>query len=58
MQPDNAAAACWIEIIEPHNLAKHQPRGGYMLVDRQVQMTCAKSSSIHLEDEIRARVVS
>src|ERR1700722_13032753 len=53
-----AAAACWIEIIEPHSLAKHQPRAGYLLADRQVQMTCAKGAGIRLGDEIRARVVS
>jgi hypothetical protein len=52
-----AAAACWIEIIEPHNLAKHQPRGGYLLDNRQIQMTCARSSGVQLGDEIRARVV-
>ena len=52
-----AAAACWIEIIEPHNLAKHQPRGGYVLDNRQIQMTCAKSAGVRLGDEIRLRVV-
>jgi hypothetical protein len=34
---DAAAGTCRIEIVEPHNLAKHQPRGGYMLDNRQVQ---------------------
>jgi hypothetical protein len=52
-----AAAACWIEIIEPHNLAVHQPPGGYLLENRQVQMTWAKNSGIRLGDEIRLRVV-
>jgi hypothetical protein len=43
--PEGAAAGtCRVEIVEPLNLAKHQPRGGYMLVNRQVQMTCAKSA--------------
>jgi hypothetical protein len=51
-----AAAACWIEIIEPPNLAKHQPRGGYLLDNRQVQMTCAKSACVCLGDEIKFRV--
>jgi hypothetical protein len=51
-----AAAACWIEIIEPHNLAVHQPPGGYLLDYRQVQMTCAKNSGIRLGDEIRLRM--
>jgi hypothetical protein len=52
-----AAAACWIEVIEPHNLAVHQPPGGYLLDNRQVQMTCAKSAGVHLGDKIRLRVV-
>lgn len=52
-----AAADCWIEVVEPHNLAKHQPRGGYILDNRQVQMTCAKSAGVRLGDEIRFRAV-
>jgi hypothetical protein len=52
-----AAAASWIEVIEPHNLAVHQPPGGYLLDNRQVQMTCAKSAGVRLGDEIRLRVV-
>ena len=52
-----AAAACRIEVIEPHNLAVHQPPGGYLLDNRQVQMTSAKSAGVHLGDEIRLRVV-
>jgi hypothetical protein len=56
--PESAAAGnCRVEIIEPLNLAKHQSRGGYILDNRQVQMTCAKSAGVHLGDEIRARVV-
>ena len=55
--PEGAAAGtCRVEIIEPLNLAKHQPRGGYMLVNRQVQMTCAKSAGVRLGDEIKFRV--
>jgi hypothetical protein len=54
---DAATATCWIEIIEPHNLAKHQPHGGYILDNRQVQMTCAKGAGVSLGDEIRAKVV-
>ena len=52
-----AAAASWIEVIEPHNLAVHQPPGGYPLDNRQVQLTCAKSAGVRLGDEIRLRVV-
>ena len=56
---ENAAAdTCRVEIVEPHNLIKNQPRGGYMLVDRHVQMTCAKSAEVRLGQEIKFRVVS
>ena len=55
--PEGAAAGtCSVEIIEPLNLAKHQPRGGYLLDNRQVQMTCAKSAGVRLGDEIKFRV--
>jgi hypothetical protein len=58
IDPEGAAAAdCWIEVIEPHNLAVHQPPGGYPLDNRQVQLTCAKSAGVRLGDEIRLRVV-
>jgi hypothetical protein len=58
IDPEGAAAdAIWIEVIEPHNLAVHQPPGGYLLDNRQIQMTCAKSAGIHLGDEMRLRVV-
>jgi hypothetical protein len=57
--PEGAAAGtCRVEIIEPLNLVKHQPPGGYMLVNRQVQMTCAKSAGVCLGDEIKFRVVA
>ena len=56
--PEGAAAGtCWMEIIEPHNLAKHQPRRGYMLDNRQVQMTCAKSAGVRLGYKIKFRMV-
>jgi hypothetical protein len=56
--PDDAGAApCRVEIIEPHNLAIHEPPGGFMLANRQIQMTCAKNSGVCLGDEIRLRVV-
>jgi hypothetical protein len=58
LDPEDAAAApCRVEIIEPHNLAVHQPPGGYLLDNRQIQMTCAKGAGVRLGDEIRARVV-
>jgi hypothetical protein len=54
---DAAATPCRVEIIEPHNLAIHEPPGGYLLDNRQIQMTCAKSSGIRLGDEIRLRLI-
>ena len=48
----------WVQIIEPHKLVKHQPHGGYMLDNRQVQMTCAKSAGVSLGDRIKFRIVS
>jgi len=47
----------WVQIVEPHELAKHQPLGGYMLDNRQVQMTCAKGAGISLGDRIKFRIV-
>jgi len=54
---DAAAARCQVEVIQPHNLAIHQPPGGYMLDNRQVQMTCAKSAGVDLGDRIKFRVI-
>lgn len=48
----------WVQVVEPHELVKHQPPGGYMLDNRQVQMTCAKNSGISLGDRIKLRIVS
>ena len=56
--PEGAAAdTCRVEIIEPHNLITHQPHGGYMLDNSQVQMTCARSSGVCLGQQIKFRVV-
>ena len=56
--PENAGAdTCRVEIIEPHNLIKNQPPGGYILANRHVQMTCAKSAQVRLGQEIKFRVV-
>ena len=58
IDPEDAAAApCRVEIVEPHNLAIHEPPGGYLLDNRQIQMTCAKSAGTRLGDEIRLRVI-
>jgi hypothetical protein len=35
----------------------HEPPGGLMLANRQIQMTCAKNSGVCLGDEIKLRVV-
>ena len=56
--PENAGAdTCRVEIIEPHNLIKNQPPGGYILANRHVQMTCAKCAQVRLGQEIKFRVV-
>jgi hypothetical protein len=47
----------WVQIVEPHKMVKHQPHGGYMLENRQVQITCAKSAGISLGDRIKFRIV-
>jgi hypothetical protein len=47
----------WVQIIEPHKLVKHQPHGGYILDNRQVKMTCAKSAGVSLGDRIKFRIV-
>jgi len=52
-----SVGAWWIQIVEPHELVKHQPLGGYMLDNRQVQMTCAKSAGVRLGDRIKFKVV-
>jgi hypothetical protein len=58
IDPEDAAAApCRVEIVGPHTLIVHQPPGGYMLDNRQIQITCAKSAGIRLGDEIRLRVI-
>jgi|HubBroStandDraft_6_1064221.scaffolds.fasta_scaffold111985_2 hypothetical protein len=54
---DASAAACRVEIVEPHHLAIHAPPGGYLLDNRQVQMTCANSAGVRLGDAIKLRVV-
>jgi hypothetical protein len=54
---DAAAGACRVEVVEPLNLIKSQPRGGYALENRHIQMTCAKSAEVHLGQEIKFRVV-
>jgi hypothetical protein len=57
--PEGAAAApCRVDIVEPHTLIVHQPPGGYLLEDRQVHMTCAKSAGVRLGDEIKFMVAS
>ena len=48
----------WVQIVEPHELVKHQPSGGYILDNRHVQLTCAKNSGISLGDRIIFRIVS
>src|SRR5450755_3707120 len=41
--PEGAAAGMsWVKIVEPHEMIKHQPPGGYLLDNRHLQLTCAK----------------
>ena len=57
--PEDAAAGMhWAQIVEPHELIKHQPPGGYMLDNRHLQLTFAKGSGVQLGDRIKFRVVS
>ena len=57
--PEDAAMGMhWVQIVEPHELAKHQPPGGYILDNRHVQLTCAKSSGVSLGDRIKFRIIS
>jgi hypothetical protein len=56
---EGASVGTWrVQIVEPHELIQHQPPGGYMLDNRQVQMTCAKTAGIRLGDRIKFRIVS
>jgi hypothetical protein len=48
----------WIQIVEPHELVKRQTPGGYVLDNRKVQLTCAKSAGVSLGDRIKFRIVS
>jgi hypothetical protein len=46
-----------VEIFEPLNLIKHQPPGGYLIDNRQVRLTCAKSAGVRIGDSIRFRTI-
>ncbi|MBV9105315.1 MAG: hypothetical protein JO313_04755 [Verrucomicrobia bacterium] len=57
--PEGASVGTWwVQIIEPPELVKHQPPGGYILDNRQVHMTCAKSAGVSLGDRIKFTIVS
>ena len=59
IDPEDAAMGMhWVQIFEPYELAKHQPPGGYILDNRHVQLTCAKSSGVSLGDRIKFRITS
>ena len=55
---DAAAGMSWVKVVEPQELVKHQPTGGYMVDNRHLQMTCAKSAGVRLGDRIKFRIVS
>ena len=48
---------CWVQIVEPHHLLKHQPDGGYMLDNRRVQMTFLRRAEIRLSDRVKFRIL-
>ena len=48
----------WVQIVEPQELAKDQPSGGYLIDNRRVQMTFAKSAGLDLGDRIKFRIDS
>jgi hypothetical protein len=54
---DGAGSTCWVKVVEPHRLIKHQPDAGYMLDNRKVQMTCSKRDEVRLGDQIKFRIV-
>jgi hypothetical protein len=47
-----------VEAVEPLELIKHQPPGGYFLDNHQVKLTCAKSAGVRLGDPIKFRIIS
>jgi hypothetical protein len=52
--PEGAAARMsWVKIVEPHEMIKHQPPGGYILDNRHLQLTCAKNAGVSLGDRIK-----
>jgi hypothetical protein len=56
---EGASVGTWsVQVVEPHELVKHQPVGGYLFDNRQVQLTCAKSAGVGLGDRIKFRIVS
>ncbi len=57
LDPDGlATAGARIVILEPLELTKHQPPGGYILDDRRLKLTCTKSAGVQLGDEINAKL--
>jgi hypothetical protein len=55
--PRRATDTQRVEVVEPLELVKHQPSGGYMLDNSQVQLTCAKSAGVCLGDQIKFRII-
>lgn len=52
-----AASTCWVKIVEPQRLIKHQPDAGYILDNRKVQMTCSISDEVRLGDQVKFKIV-
>jgi hypothetical protein len=53
-----AAGKAWVQIVESQELAKDQAPSGYLIDNRQVQMTFAKSVEVRVGDRIKFRIVS
>ena len=53
-----ASGMVWIQIVEPQEFAMVQPEGGYMMDNRRVRMTVAKSAGVRLGDRIKFRIAS
>jgi hypothetical protein len=57
--PESAATESpQVAVVEPLSLIKHQPPSGYLLENRRVQLTCAKSAGVCLGDRIKFRILN
>jgi hypothetical protein len=54
----SASGMVWAQIVEPQQMAKGQPPGGYPRDNRRVRMTVAKSVGLGLGDRIKFSIAS